>query len=54
MTSFKIITKQDGTFGVQRAGSTEVHGSFDSYGEACEAIGLSQIADQARGGEENY
>lgn len=54
MTSFKIITKQDGTFGVQRAGSNEVHGSFGSYAEVCEAIGLSQIADQDRGGKEQY
>lgn len=46
MAHFKIITKQDGTFSVQRAGSTEAHGSFSTYGEACEAIGQANIADQ--------
>jgi hypothetical protein len=47
MTHYSIITKADGSFGVQRKGGTEVHGSFATYGEACEAIGLSNIADAA-------
>lgn len=47
MNAYKIITKANGNFGVQRNGSNEVHGDFDTFGEACEAIGLSQIAAQA-------
>lgn len=44
---FKIITKQDGTFGLQRFGSVEVHGSFSTRAEALEAAGMSQAADAA-------
>ena len=46
MSAYKIVAKQDGKFGVQRNGSNEVHGNFESFAEACEAIGLSQLADQ--------
>ena len=46
MNAYKIIAKTNGNFGVQRIGSNEVHGDFDTFGEACEAIGLSQVADQ--------
>lgn len=49
MAHYKIIAKPDGTYGVQRVGGTETHGSFATYGEACEAIGLSQIADASIG-----
>lgn len=45
---FKIISKQDGTFGLQRNGSTEVHGSFDSWVEALEAAAGAVIADSYR------
>jgi len=45
---FKIISKQDGTFGVQRHGSTEVHGRFNTWAEALEAAARSAIADSYR------
>ena len=45
---FKVISKQDGTFGLQRIGSTEVHGSFDSWAEALEAAAGGSISDSYR------
>lgn len=47
MNAYKIIAKENGKFGVQRNGSNEVHGNFDSWVEACEAVGISQNADEA-------
>ncbi len=45
---FKIISKQDGTFGLQRIGSTEVHGRFDTWAEAMEAAAEAGVADSFR------
>lgn len=47
MNAYKIITKADGKFGVQRIGSQQVNGSFASLAEEAEAIGLSQGADKS-------
>lgn len=46
MNTYKIVAKANGNFGAQRVGSNEVHGDFDTFGEACEAIGLSQAAEE--------
>ena len=45
---FNIISKQDGTFGLQRIGSTEVHGSFDTWVEAMEAAAEARVSDSIR------
>lgn len=45
---FKVITKQDGTFGLQRIGSQEVHGSFESWVEALSAAAEAGAADTCR------
>lgn len=43
---YKIITKENGKFGLQRIGSIEAHGNFDSEVEAMEAAAMSEIANQ--------
>ena len=44
----KIITKQDGTFGLQRIGSQEVHGSFERWVDALSAAAEAGAADACR------
>jgi hypothetical protein len=47
MSQYRIVKQANDTFGVQRAGSNEVHGSFDTWAEAAEAIGLAGSAQEA-------
>lgn len=47
MTNYSIKTREDGSFGLQRNGSNEIHGRFETYSEALEAIVESQVADSA-------
>ena len=46
---FKIITKANGKFGLQRIGSNCVHGDFDSFAEAIFAIAEVGLADSSIG-----
>jgi len=45
---FKIITKENGKFGLQRVGGTGVFGSFDTWAEACLAAAQAANADATR------
>lgn len=42
---YKVITKENGKFGLQRQGSIEVHGNFDTMLEALEAGGIAMAAN---------
>jgi len=44
-TAYKIITKDNGNFGLQRIGGAGVYGDFDTMEEAMEAAGISASAD---------
>lgn len=44
----KIVTKEDGTFGLQRISSGCVYGSFENYGEAVIALAQMAVADSYR------
>jgi hypothetical protein len=44
---YKIISKENGKFGLQRVGSNEVHGNFENEVEAIEAAAESVIANKS-------
>lgn len=46
-TAYNVIDRNDGTFGLQRNGSSSVHGRFSSVAEAMAAACAANYADAA-------
>lgn len=45
---YKVVKLENGKFGLQRQGSVETHGQYDTWIEACEAGGIAQAANSYR------
>ena len=43
---YKVITKANGKFGVQRVGSVCLFGDFDTWGEAFGAASVATVANK--------
>lgn len=44
----KVVTKENGKFGIMRIASGCIYGDFDTFGEAFLALAESYIADTSR------